>query len=543
MRDKMRMAARTAVREDPDRPNKTKQANLDSLGDFMEKLKDKRKGLDSRFRKGRSAKYEVAIDDSCGHKITIGTLFLSPTGALLLQFVKKLKRAHVMAALKCLCYSHDGTDPKELDKKILFTLANANNTASQCLVDLQVQPVDDVTDFVFDSYRVSYRQGTVGCEAVGTFCLCALGHARLDDPDTDKFDGGELTCAITAGGTKGDTFGLLTPEQQAAQYALVEGDADVVRDSVTALILKHRPVLVLEEALSSPASTDRRLLLDGEHIATVMYGRSKSYAGVGLFDVRIVFNRRPPLEDETAVSDPSSPAQPPQPAKDPRPALVPLWLASYCMNLLTFSNTDTEKQREGVRSVKVTILDPENPVAGKTTLHLQVLAPTIALPVGHDTTLAYPGTEAVIAPKIGVYVSEKGFLTKGFLEVLVNCPCEGDMLAVSAKSGVVLKDGAVVDGGKWVGRYEATAASFRLEFTAQSKATREGLQRLVRNFTFLFSAAEGALAAAPDTRSVSFTLCDKQALPNTCAVLMKRREDGSAPSSERKGRKGAPAPR
>ena len=113
-RNRMKSACKSVAAD----VRKSRQLPVEMVSDFMDKLKDKRKGVDSRFRKGRSTKYDVSLDDVGGHRNSIGHLHVSPTGALLMQFVKKIKRTQVMTVLKCLSYSHDSTDPHELEKKV-----------------------------------------------------------------------------------------------------------------------------------------------------------------------------------------------------------------------------------------------------------------------------------------------------------------------------------------------------------------------------------------------------------------------------------------
>ena len=90
----------------------------DAFSGFMDKVRDRKKGIDSRFRKGRATKSEVQYEDSTGHRHIIGTLFVSPKGALLIQLNKKLKRSYLLAALKSIAFSHESNNPTQLDKKV-----------------------------------------------------------------------------------------------------------------------------------------------------------------------------------------------------------------------------------------------------------------------------------------------------------------------------------------------------------------------------------------------------------------------------------------
>ena len=368
---------------------------------------------------------------------------------------------------------------------------------------MTIQPVDDVTEIILKQERVVYRQGTSGCSELHAFRISQLGQARLDDPDTACFDGGELTCAITAGGVKGDVFSILTTEQQEKQYEMC--DRIEVTDEVTSHILDTRPiieaeVIVPEEGAEQKtgALPDKRLFHNGTQVATLMYCRSKSYSSAGIFDLKVSFTK------PVVVPEGEEPVM-----------LAPLWLASYIINILTFANMDNEKPRDGVRSVRLAICDPENPVPGKASLQVQVLSPTISISHAPEVS-ANVGTDTCLAPKMISLVSDKAFVMRGFCEVVILNPEEQDLLTLSQKSGLVMKDSGLLDGPKFIGKVETSPHMIRVDFSVQSKASRESLQRFVRGVNI-------TLAPTGGDRQVRFTLCDKQAEPNVITLTVKKK--------------------
>ncbi|KAJ9451679.1 hypothetical protein DIPPA_16086 [Diplonema papillatum] len=327
-----------------------KQAMQEAVLQLAQSMRDVRRGLDARFRKGRAAKAELYWDE---HRVNllIGTLYTSRCGAVLLQLSKKVKKHHITAVLKHLAYCHAGGNPHELLKKVRVTVACPHATASQCIIDLTVVPVDDVTEIVLKQPRLSFRQGTTGCTAVGALCLCPVGSAWLVDPDTANFDGGYVQVEIMAGGVKGDIVWFLTSEQQSKQ---LEQPVEDPEDEVTREILKRMPTIVLAD---DPGHPQRKTVRHG----TVVIGHavvSKSKVLQGVHDVRITFLK----------------------SAEGAPPLVPLWLASYIINCLTFSHDELDRAREGPREIRISICDPDNAVAGKKSVVLDVLAPFVSLP-------------------------------------------------------------------------------------------------------------------------------------------------------------------
>eukprot|EP01064_Diplonema_japonicum_P033434 TRINITY_DN6587_c0_g2_i1.p1 TRINITY_DN6587_c0_g2~~TRINITY_DN6587_c0_g2_i1.p1 ORF type:complete len:1835 (+),score=322.93 TRINITY_DN6587_c0_g2_i1:671-5506(+) len=465
----------------------------EAVSGFTDKMKQRKKGLDSRFRKGRSTKFDVIYEEG-SHKHSVGTLYISPKGAVLLQLMRKIKRNHLLAALKCIAYTHDGNNPQEYMKKIRLTLACHNGTSTQCLVELQVQPVDDVTELCFKHDRLTYRQGTVGSQAIGAFRLAPLCSAWLNDPDTEHFDGGYLEVEMIAGGCKGDCIQMLTRDQQLRQYQLEQCDSK----EVTKEIFAQNPILEV---------TDNTLVHDGTVIATITHTRSP--ANPCTTDFRLTFAKQPTPSD---------------------PPLVPLWLASYVLNCLTFANTDTDKTREGVRAYRISILDPGNATPGKIVIHIDVMGPILYAPGFAIETPGTAGAEVVVAPKINLLISEKNALTRGYLEVSVVNPGKHDVLSVNlSKCNLSIKDGTLMDATKYIGRITVGQTSFRLEFTWASKATRHPLQAFLRTLTYTFSGKEDH----PTEKQIVISCTDKQTEPNMLTVTVKYKKSKETKQKKR----------
>ena len=162
-------------------------------------------------------------------------------------------------------------------------------TFSACVIDLLIQPIDDITEIVLKGDRQTFRQGTVPDPRIGCFCPMGVGFACVTDPDTQHLDGGYLHIAILAGGMKGDTWGFMNEAQQLAVrgQVLQEVLGESAIDQATAALLREVPLIRKDG--------DRIFLVsengshEDRHVATWTVMKPKTAGGVP--DVRINFVR------------------------------------------------------------------------------------------------------------------------------------------------------------------------------------------------------------------------------------------------------------
>ena len=348
-----------------------------------------------------------------------------------------------------------------------------------------------MTEFCLQQERLSFRQGTVGHQAIGAFRLAALGTAWLHDPDTESFDGGYMTVELVAGSGKGDTIGFLTPDQQERQYLLEQPQSDW--DEVPKTIVAKRPILELieEDGIKKIRHQEK-----GTIIGTMIFIKSKNN---GCQDMRINF-----AKSETEGE-----------------YLVPLWFAAYMLNCLTYTNIDSEKTREGMRAYRLSICDPENSTPGKIVIHIDVMGPILYSPGFVSDVLTFPGNEVSVGSKVSILISEKTPITKGYLEAILLDPTETDSLVLSlSKLGLAIREGILFEGSKYIGKITVTQTSMRLDFTWASKATRQPVQNLVRAVGFCTETE----SMPQENRRIIFACSDKQSEPNIVTVTVKVRE-------------------
>ncbi|KAJ9450784.1 hypothetical protein DIPPA_11537 [Diplonema papillatum] len=136
-------------------------------------------------------------------------------------------RRHVMTVLRGLTYSLSTQDPSSLSKVIRVTIEHSGlspqypipSVISQTLVEMKVTPVNDPTTIVLLSNEIIFSPNGEDSERG---CIIAEA-ASVVDPDTTAMTGdGYLLAEVTYGGGLGwgDSFTLLTRDQQAAVYPL-----------------------------------------------------------------------------------------------------------------------------------------------------------------------------------------------------------------------------------------------------------------------------------------------------------------------------------
>ena len=378
---------------------------------------------------------------------------------------KQLGRKEVGMFMKALTYANTSRDPQELIKIIRVTLSDGSSTFSQSMLEVQVQPVDDVTEIVLRNDKLHY----VPCskDAIIPFLIAPLGEGHIEDPDTESFDGGYLLIEIVGGAAKGDTLGILSLTQQRHQLECLANVALRPTKAFKKRSDKSRGswAKCLTFGIESPEKYlfdshdgDKKIVsCDGMFSATVTYPQSKNTRDA--HDIRISFPKR---------------------SLDP---VITRDVVSYLLNCITYTSVMKERLREGMRTIQIRVSDGVNPQDGKIRIQLNVRLPFIHVGSSLPSS-ATPGTVSQIAPKLVVNHSDSlGFITTGFLQVEV-CKgfTSGDTLVLSLKEGgFTLKENVIYLKSQLFGTITVnTSHKVRIEFQSSGKATQKSVVSLLR---------------------------------------------------------------
>lgn len=439
-------------------------------------------------------------------------------------------RKHVQTVLRNLTYANNSSDPQVLKKVVRVTLSDTAPATSQCIVEINIQPVDDVTEIVLRSTKVRYTPLEANPhDPSGPFFLCPFGHARLEDADTDFFDGGHLSVQAVAGGAKGDQLGFVAHPPRAgaaagAQTSPTHG-ADARRHSAGQYCTGESfPLRVSGDGkkIFLPPGPDEPAARD-QQVASLEYTSDKASGAIGL---KVSF------------------------AKSAGQKLISLNLASYMLNCITFANpSEPAKAKSSTRTYLLKISDGENPTEGRIKLQVDSVPPlcvfqpqgvfsvdmtykagaTDWLSVfdgGRKLTLFFPGQDAPGKPPV---------ITQGTLSVTIEdaersddaaddraaAPLgaeERDSLQFGAQGGFAVKDGGLFAGTSFLAKVEQTPQSIALECTWASKGTAKHLQQALRSVQYRWRPGPDARACR---RVVRVRVAEKaSAPPHSCAVVV-----------------------
>eukprot|EP00755_Sulcionema_specki_P024723 Sspe_Gene.81784::Locus_52917_Transcript_1_1_Confidence_1.000_Length_6684::g.81784::m.81784 len=431
---------------------------------IMSRIKNNLAGLDEKTV--GSSVTEVFCDGKY-----VGMLFCSK-GCLQLNFSAKsggVSRREIMPLLRGLTYANVSRDPQELVKTLRITLSDGSQVHSQAIVEVHIQPVDDVTEIMLRNERVYYRPCHEDHKL--PFCIAPLNDARIEDPDTEFFDGGYLATEFISGMMKGDRFGILSLSQQreqlhAAQQRISRGC--YTQGGRWGNNLSGCPGVYSVEAperyLFDVVDGGRRLVaVDGSFSATISYVASK--ASKDVLDLKVSF----PNQQEPVVTRE---------------------ILSYVMNCITFSSSK-ERLREGQRTLYLLVSDGVNPIEGKSKVTIDVRLPFLTGDAV-DAVRASPGSTVTLAPRLGVHHNETlGNINSGFIQVEV---IEGfvdhmaETLVLNLKEGgLQLKDtGIFLKSAYMATLVTSTPSCLRLEFPASSRATVKVVSKILRHVAYRF---------------------------------------------------------
>ena len=374
-------------------------------------------------------------------------------------------RKHVTTLLRNLTYTCTSSSPDETHKILRLWVSDSGSaTPSQCVLSLNIEVVDDVTEILVKSPRKAFHQGP----DVPSFALLPAGRARLADEDTEYFDGGCLTLALVAGSPKGDVLGIRPPNQQKqnpqkpalAGFSPLTVSSIEVRDDGKTIWANDRQVATVD-------------------IVTQNAGHS---------ELKVNF----------------------LPAPKPGEEVVTIDMATTIMNSICFGNI-LDRVKDTKRAYMVRIRDVANPVEGKVKIQLDIHPPVAVLspciPFGtamsfenqfiQDTWLPpnSPGLTAgdpetmPVAKQLTIN-SEK--ISIGSVSVKLAAE-SGDALRSSDQldprwkdSGIIAKDGNLMMGKDHLAsEVVVSPTSIAFAFNASHKMNKATLQSILRNITLI----------------------------------------------------------
>eukprot|EP01064_Diplonema_japonicum_P025725 TRINITY_DN37144_c0_g1_i1.p1 TRINITY_DN37144_c0_g1~~TRINITY_DN37144_c0_g1_i1.p1 ORF type:complete len:1736 (+),score=447.92 TRINITY_DN37144_c0_g1_i1:52-5259(+) len=361
---------------------------------------------------------------------------------LLIKFAGKVTKKDVSLCLRSLSYTNKSNGPKILDKVLRITLKGRGDSVSQAIMQIEIKPVDDVTEFVIANLRTKYRPGQLVGQKLGCFPLTEMGNSYLLDPDTPWFDGGRFAVEFTSGAVKGDVLGFMTVPQQRKAKANLSPDN------------------IEQEVWEGELDFKNQAIYNGEvQVATVENPRS-SFPGVN--NVKISFT----TNDPPAVS---------------------ISMATYIMNCITFAS-NTERLTPGHRALLFKISDVENPIEGKEKIVVDCSRPLLVLSgknlFKQQKPITY-GTPVNIIDKMTLTMGDgklSSLVTQGSTTIMLTGH-EDDKLVLP--SNIVYKDGSVTVGSDVLKNVSFTDKEIHFEHNSISVRTLSALlHQLQAVFTF-----------------------------------------------------------
>ena len=398
----------------------------------------------------------IGIMTACKEALQIS--FVRPAKAEKEKFVA---RKEISAILRAITYSNTSKDPQSLSKVLRVNVSDGSPLASQAIVEVQIQPVDDVTDILLKNDRLRYRP--CDDDAAMPFLISPLGEADIYDPDTEYFDGGFISAEITSGASKGDSLGILTADQQRAQIAA----APQMKQVYAAMCSRPppRPVRTLTDPsqfVFDVAEEGKKIVaVNGSFTCNVAYPLTKNCKDS--HDVKVTF----PMEAKQAAS---------------------LDVVMYILNCFTFGSTMKEKLREGARTVLLKVGDRHNPQHGKAKLTVDVRLPFLYQP--HIPLSFVPGVVLPIAQKLSINHSDSlGLIVSGFCQMELIDGMEGDALMLNLREGgFTVKEGLLYCKNVFLAVYSASPTRIRLEFNQNTKASGKHLLAVFKQAVCKFGA-------------------------------------------------------
>eukprot|EP01062_Namystynia_karyoxenos_P081338 TRINITY_DN891_c1_g2_i1.p1 TRINITY_DN891_c1_g2~~TRINITY_DN891_c1_g2_i1.p1 ORF type:complete len:2016 (+),score=696.18 TRINITY_DN891_c1_g2_i1:73-6120(+) len=402
----------------------------------------------------------------------IGSMHSLGTALYIKLDQKGVQRRDVVSLLRAITYANKSSDPDVLEKVLRVSIKDGGQCATQAIVAVEVQSVDDITDIRLTDTKLRYCNNALRIFSLGCLPLAPVHRACLEDPDTEWFDGGGFAVEVTGGGQRGDNIGFMTLAQQESSRADGEAFAARMRQQRQdrADGVGSSPSLSPQAAPEGPPGTDiwdvpvfegALELVDGKRVVVqstrMEVGTLEYYKQGPATNARVRFNSFQP------------------PAIDIR-------LASYVMNCFCYTNV-AEKMTPGQRTYVLKIADGSNPVDGKIKISLDVVRPLVMVAPGQLKRSCQQGTSQELNPfeRPQVFIGGEGkgapeMVRKGFTEVALAGGCaEGDCFGFAPGTSIVQKEGGIFFGVDFLGKVTVAPQRIRLEHSWTSKLSAKSL--------------------------------------------------------------------
>jgi hypothetical protein len=282
----------------------TNKSAAELVNDRKQRLADV--GLNEQFLSPFVNNYIFRVDD-----VTVGRLYVHPQGSFTVVFNADyfVTPELVSAVLRRIAYRNTSRNPQILEKTLQLDVNGGNHGTSTSIRWIIIDPVDDPTEITLRWNVLKWRCKASGCEPLqrplitykpkpkaapvsaatkvmrdliqpvipdwtvpqgvdrlSVVRLFPMEGCTVFDPDTDHWDGGSIKVTQTSGLSTLDSLRLLTMEEQAAIYRLMN-------------LNPERGTYVLSEVAAGNSTIDlhivnyaREILLP--HVATVADSRA-----------------------------------------------------------------------------------------------------------------------------------------------------------------------------------------------------------------------------------------------------------------------------
>ena len=153
-----------------------------------------------------------------------------------------LRRKDIQQVVRSISYEALTSDPTTLKKVIRISVEDQHRHGTQCMCELTIQEVDDVTEIHRpggSNLVLQYRQSD------SSEGMPVAENATLYDPDTYVFNNGIITCSLTSGGDQGDQLGMLSLQGQKDRWLGQTILADV--DKTSPEFWEDKPLITLKQ--------------------------------------------------------------------------------------------------------------------------------------------------------------------------------------------------------------------------------------------------------------------------------------------------------
>eukprot|EP00755_Sulcionema_specki_P037650 Sspe_Gene.23116::Locus_8936_Transcript_1_1_Confidence_1.000_Length_6271::g.23116::m.23116 len=391
-------------------------------------------------------------DITMGSPDPIGTLTKITPSLLHIQFKgdKPVLRRNVMTVLRNLTYTNLSSNPQVHRKVVRVTISDSPPTFSQCIVELNVLSVDNVTDVVVAEPRLRYIPRGLGAEE-RPLPLFPYEGSFLHDPDTSFFDGGSLVITVVGGRSRDDRLVFMSLEQQ----------AEMVKEAVAGKPARAKQRTRRGRHFKLVHQDKKILLKDGD---------SERQVATAVFEVD-----KPACKITFAKGE-------------KKKGLVPIDLASYIMNCICFlSERDLVKNPTKPSNcvLQLRVSDGENPVPGRVRIQVDCYPPCCAISSSFDLLL--PAKKGrLINPFATIKVAIPGLdvdkaVQMGEVRVWIGEPAEDACLLPTTHNLFAVKDGELSIGNLFAGRIVSTGKEITITFNWASKMTARTLEMYLRN--------------------------------------------------------------